>query len=204
WSFDPDELRAAVTPRTRALVVTSPHNPTGKVFTRDELETIASICREHDLLAITDEIYELIVYGAARHEPLATLDGMAERTITISSLSKSFSVTGWRVGWAISPPPLADAVRKVHDFLTVGAPAPLQQAGAAALRLPESYFTSLAAHYARRRDRCLEMLTRCGFAPIAPDGAYYTMTDTREPIARARARGLEPPAAGDDVGLARW
>src|SRR5690606_19386772 len=143
WSFDPDELRAAVTPRTRALILTSPHNPTGKVFTREELEIIAALCREHDLLAITDEIYELIVYDGARHVPLATLDGMAERTVTISSLSKSFSVTGWRVGWAVSPPSLTDAVRKVHDFLTVGAPAPLQQAGAAALRLPDEYFTSL-------------------------------------------------------------
>lgn len=204
WSFDPDELRRAITPRTRALILTSPHNPTGKVFTRAELETIAAVCREHDLLAITDEIYELIVYAGASHVPLASLEGMAERTITISSLSKSFSVTGWRVGWAISPPSLTDAVRKVHDFLTVGAPAPLQQAGAAALRLPDAYFTSLVDHYARRRARCLDMLTRCGFAPIAPQGAYYTMTDTREPIARARARGLTPPPPGDDVAFARW
>lgn len=204
WSFNPDALRAAVTPRTRALILNSPHNPTGKVFTRDELEVIADVCRTHDLLAITDEIYEFIVYDGQPHVPLASLEGMAERTITISSLSKSFSVTGWRVGWAIAPPSLAGAVRKVHDFLTVGAPAPLQQAGAAALRLPDSYFQALAGHYAARRDRCLDMLTRCGFAPVAPAGAYYVMTDTRVPTTRARARGYAPPAPGDDVAFARW
>jgi len=204
WTFDPDELRAAITPKTRAIILNSPHNPTGKVFSRVELEAVAALCREHNLLAITDEIYEFITYDDVPHLPLASLEGMADRTITISSLSKSFSVTGWRVGWAIAPPALAGAVRKVHDFLTVGAPAPLQQAGAAALRLPDAYFASLAGHYAARRDRCLAMLTRCGFAPITPAGAYYVMTDTREPIARARARGLTPPAPGDDVAFARW
>lgn len=204
WSFDPDELRAAVTPKTRAIILNSPHNPTGKVFSRPELEVVADVCRTHDLLAITDEIYEFIVYDDVPHVPLASLDGMAERTITISSLSKSFSVTGWRVGWAIAPPSLAGAVRKVHDFLTVGAPAPLQQAGAAALRQPDGYFAALAGHYAARRDRCLDMLGRCGFAPSTPAGAYYVMTDTREPIQRARSRGLSPPAPGDDVAFARW
>lgn len=204
WSFDPDELRAAITSKTRAIILNSPHNPTGKVFSRAELEIVADVCRTHDLLAITDEIYEFIVYDDVPHIPLASLDGMAERTITISSLSKSFSVTGWRVGWAIAPPSLAGAVRKVHDFLTVGAPAPLQQAGAAALRLPDTYFASLADHYAARRARCLDMLTRCGFAPSTPAGAYYVMTDTREPVARARARGLQPPDAGDDVAFAQW
>ena len=204
WSFDPAALRAAVTPRTRAIILNSPHNPTGKVFTRAELEIVADVCRSHDLLAITDEIYEFIIYDGLPHVPLASLEGMADRTITISSLSKSFSVTGWRVGWAIAPPSLAGAVRKVHDFLTVGAPAPLQQAGAAALRLPDAYFASLADHYAARRNRCLDMLTRCGFSPVTPSGAYYVMTDTREPIARARARGLHPPEPGDDVAFARW
>ncbi len=203
WSIDPDELRAAVTPRTRAIIVNSPHNPTGKVFTRDELALVAALCQEHDLLAITDEIYEFIVYGDARHIPLSTLPGMADRTVTISSLSKSFSVTGWRVGWAISPPPITGAIRKVHDFLTVGAPAPLQEAAAFALRMPDAYFTSLAAHYDARRARCVEMLDRCGFVPRSPAGAYYVMTDTREPIARARARG-RGPAADDDVSVARW
>ncbi|BCS32699.1 aminotransferase [Luteitalea sp. TBR-22] len=203
WTIDPDELRAAVTPRTRAIILNSPHNPTGKVFTREELQLVADLCQEHDLLAITDEIYEFIVYGEARHVPLCTLPGMAERTVTISSLSKSFSVTGWRIGWAIAPPSLAGAIRKVHDFLTVGAPAPLQDAAAFALRMPDAYFTSLAAHYDMRRQRCVAMLERCGFAPRVPDGAYYVMTDTREPLARVRAKG-RGPESDDDVSVARW
>ena len=203
WSIDADELRSAITPKTRAIIVNSPHNPTGKVFARDELALIAALCQEHDLLAITDEIYEFIVYGHAQHVPLSTLPGMADRTVTISSLSKSFSVTGWRVGWAIAPPHLAGAIRKVHDFLTVGAPAPLQEAAAFALRLPDAYFASLAAHYDVRRQRCIAMLERCGFAPLSPAGAYYTMTDLREPVARARSRGRGPDA-DDDVNVARW
>jgi aspartate/methionine/tyrosine aminotransferase len=205
WTFDPDDLRAAITPRTRAIIVNTPHNPTGKVFSRAELQVIADVCRDHDLLAITDEIYEFIVYDEQPHVPLASLEGMAERTITISSLSKSFSVTGWRVGWAIAPPALAGAVRKVHDFLTVGAPAPLQEAGALALRLPDDYFTALAGHYAARRDVCLQMLESCGFAPVRPGGAYYVMTDIAEPIERARASGLRPPGVEEgDVAFARW
>jgi aminotransferase len=203
WTIDPDELRAAVTPQTRAIILNSPHNPTGKVFTREELQLVADLCQQHDLLAITDEIYEFIVYGAARHIPLCTLPGMAERTVTISSLSKSFSVTGWRVGWAIAPPHLAGAIRKVHDFLTVGAPAPLQEAAAFALRMPDAYFASLASHYDTRRRRCISMLDRCGFAPRVPGGAYYVMTDLREPLARARAKG-RGPTADDDVSVARW
>lgn len=203
WSIDPDQLRAAVTARTRAIILNSPHNPTGKVFTRAELELVAALCLEHDLLAITDEIYEFIVYGEAQHVPLCTLPGMADRTVTISSLSKSFSVTGWRVGWAIAPAHLAGAIRKVHDFLTVGAPAPLQEAAAFALRMPDAYFASLATHYDMRRQRCVSMLERCGFAPRIPAGAYYVMTDIAEPLARARRRGLTPPDA-DDVGAARW
>jgi aspartate/methionine/tyrosine aminotransferase len=203
WTIDPDQLRAAVTPKTRAIILNSPHNPTGKVFTRPELELVAALCREHDLLAITDEIYEFIVYGDARHIPLCTLPGMAERTVTISSLSKSFSVTGWRVGWAIAPPHLAGAIRKVHDFLTVGAPAPLQEAAAFALQMPDAYFASLASHYDVRRQRCLSMLERCGFAPQAPAGAYYVMTDLSEPLARARRAG-KAPESDDDVSAARW
>ena len=128
---------------------------------------------------------------------------MAERTVTISSLSKSFSVTGWRVGWAIAPPHLAGAIRKVHDFLTVGAPAPLQEAAAFALRMPDAYFASLAAHYDVRRQRCVSMLEQCGFAPHSPAGAYYVMTDIREPLARARRRGAGPDG-DDDVSAARW
>ncbi len=138
WHFDPDELASAFGPRTRAIIINTPNNPTGKVFTREELTAIARLCLQWDVLAITDEIYEHIVFDGHRHVPMASIDGMADRTVTINGLSKTFSVTGWRVGWAISPPALTGAIRKLHDFLTVGAPAPLQQAGAAALALPET------------------------------------------------------------------
>jgi aminotransferase len=178
WSFDPDELRRAFSPRTRAIIVNTPHNPTGKVFTRAELEQIASLCREHDALVITDEIYEHILYDGAVHVPMATLPGMAERTITINGMSKTYSVTGWRVGWAIAPAALTSAIRKVHDFLTVGAAAPLQEAGARALALPDAYYTGMAEGYARRRERVLGMLERAGFTTYPPGGAYYVMTDT--------------------------
>src|SRR5437660_6231828 len=145
WTFDPDELAAAFNEKTKAIIINTPNNPTGKVFTRDELETIAALCRKWDAVAISDEIYEHIIYDGQQHIPIATTPGMSERTITITGLRKTYSVTGWRVGWAISPPSLTGAIRKVHDFLTVGAPAPLQEAGAVALALPDSYYTSLAA-----------------------------------------------------------
>jgi aminotransferase len=177
WSFDPDELAAAFSNKTRAIIINTPNNPTGKVFSREELEVIARLCQQWDVVAITDEIYDRILYDGAVHVPLATLDGMAERTVTINSLSKTFSVTGWRVGWAISPPALASGIRKVHDFLTVGAPAPMQEAGAFALGLDDSYYTDLASHYAERRNRLLDVLTRSGFECIRPSGAYYIMTD---------------------------
>jgi aspartate/methionine/tyrosine aminotransferase len=177
WSFDPDELAAAFGPRTRAIIINSPNNPTGKVFSRAELTTIARLCQQWDVLAITDEIYEHIVYDGHQHVPMAAIDGMADRTVTINGLSKTFSVTGWRVGWAISPPSVTGAIRKLHDFLTVGAPAPLQQAGAAALALPDSYYAQLAADYRRRRDLLVEILTRHRFQCFVPDGAYYVMTD---------------------------
>ena len=177
WSFDPDELSAAFGPRTRAIIINSPNNPTGKVFSRAELTTIARLCQQWDVLAITDEIYEHIVYDGHQHVPMAAIDGMADRTVTINGLSKTFSVTGWRVGWAISPPSVTGAIRKLHDFLTVGAPAPLQQAGAAALALPDSYYAQLAADYRRRRDLLVEILTRHRFQCFVPDGAYYVMTD---------------------------
>jgi aspartate/methionine/tyrosine aminotransferase len=177
WSFDPDELAAAFSNQTRAIIINTPNNPTGKVFSREELEIIARLCQQWDVVAITDEIYDRILYDGAVHVPLATLDGMAERTVTINSLSKTFSVTGWRVGWAISPPSLASGIRKVHDFLTVGAPAPMQEAGAFALGLDDSYYVDLSAHYAERRNRLLDVLTRSGFECIKPSGAYYIMTD---------------------------
>jgi aminotransferase len=177
WTFDPDELAAAFTNRTRAIILNTPNNPTGKVFSREELETIAALCRQWDAVAISDEIYEHIVYDGCRHVPIATIDGMAERTVTINSLSKTYSVTGWRVGWTISPPSLTGAIRKVHDFLTVGAAAPLQQAGVAALGMPDSYYVELAEAYRRRRDMLLDILTRRHFTCYTPRGAYYIMTD---------------------------
>ncbi len=176
WSIDPDELRAAVGPRTRAIVVNSPHNPTGKVFSRDELELIASICLEHDLLAFTDDIYEHIVYNGS-HIPLATIPGMADRTVSINSMSKTYSVTGWRVGWVIAAPDLSVGVRRAHDFLTVGAAAPLQEAATVAMAMPDSYYEALVAGYRERRDTLLPALAEAGFALHEPDGAYYVMTD---------------------------
>ena len=179
WSFDPAELRRAFNSRTKAIIVTNPHNPTGKVFTREELELIAELCQEHDTLAITDEIYEHILYGGARHIPLASLDGMRERTITVNSMSKTFSVTGWRVGWIVAAPDLTDSIRKVHDFLTVNSPAPMQQAAVMALGLDDAFFTDLAGHYLARRDTLFASLEAAGFAPFEPRGAYYIMADVR-------------------------
>ncbi|MGC4081573.1 MAG: aminotransferase class I/II-fold pyridoxal phosphate-dependent enzyme [Vicinamibacterales bacterium] len=177
WSFDPDELASAFNTRTKAIILNTPNNPTGKVFTRAELETIAALCRTWNVVAISDEIYEHILYDGTTHVPIASLDGMAERTVTINSLSKTYSVTGWRVGWAISPPSLTGAIRKVHDFLTVGAAAPLQEAGIAALGVDDSYYTELAASYQRRRDMLLDILERHHFTCYVPKGAYYVMTD---------------------------
>jgi aspartate/methionine/tyrosine aminotransferase len=177
WTFDPEELRRAFTPRTKAIVLNSPNNPTGKVFTRAELETIAALCREHDALALTDEIYEHIVYDGAVHIPIATLPGMRERSVLVNSMSKTYSVTGWRVGWVIAPPDITASIRKVHDFLTVGAAAPLQQAGAIALAFPAEYYARLAREYAARRDALLPLLERAGFRCFQPRGAYYVMAD---------------------------
>ena len=177
WTFDRDALAAAFNERTRAVIINSPNNPTGKVFTRAELTAVAELCQRWDVLAITDEIYEHIVYDGCRHVPMAAVEGMADRTVTINSLSKTYSVTGWRVGWAIAPAALTGAIRKVYDFLTVGAPAPLQEAGAAALSLPEAYYTELAAGYRRRRDQLLALLEPRGFVCYKPEGAYYVMTD---------------------------
>jgi aspartate/methionine/tyrosine aminotransferase len=177
FPFDPDELRASIGPRTRAIIINTPHNPTGKVFSRPELELIADLCRRHDLLAITDEVYEHILYDGETHLSLATLPGMAERTVVVNSISKSYSVTGWRVGWTIAPAGIADGIRKVHDFLTVGAAAPLQEAAVTALRFPREYYARLAATYQGKRDTLLGILRDAGFVCFSPSGAYYIMCD---------------------------
>ena len=177
WTFDPAELEAAFNNHTRAIIINTPNNPTGKVFTKDELKAIAKLCLKWDVLAITDEIYEHIIYDGHKHVPMASIDGMPDRTVTINGLSKTFSVTGWRVGWAIAPTDLAGPIRKMHDFLTVGAPAPLQEAGVAALSMPESYYTEMAAGYAKRRKLMCDILQRHGFRFKPPQGAYYVMTD---------------------------
>lgn len=177
WSFDPDELAAAFTPRTRAIILNSPNNPTGKVFAREELEEIAALCERHGVVAVTDEIYEHILYDGARHIPLATVPGMEDRTITVNALSKTYAVTGWRVGWTIASPELTDGIRKVHDFLTVGAAAPLQEAGAVALSLPDAYYDRIAAAYAERRDFMMGVLAEIELPARAPRGAYYVMAD---------------------------
>jgi aminotransferase len=194
FSFDPDRLRGAVTPRTRAIIVNSPHNPTGKVFRRSELEAIAGLCREHDLLAITDEIYEHIVFDGLAHTPIATLPGMADRTVTVSGVSKSYSVTGWRVGYAIAAPDLSLGIRRAHDFVTVGAPHPLQEAAVTALTLPDSYYVELSRMYQRKRDLLIGYLENAGFVTYKPRGAYYVLTEVGHFLRRYRV--------ADDVAFA--
>jgi aminotransferase len=196
FSFDPERLRRAFSPRTRAIVFNSPNNPTGKVFSLPELETIAALCREHDVLAITDEIYEHIVFDGERHVPIATLPGMWERTITISGASKSYSVTGWRIGYTISPPDLAVGIRRAHDFVTVGAPAPLQEAAVTALTLPDSYYVALREGYQARRDLLLPLLEKAGFRTFMPRGAYYILTEC--------AHFLERFGLPDDTAFAMY
>jgi len=177
WSIDLDELAAAFGPSTKAIILNTPNNPTGKVFERRELEAIRDLCHRWNAFAITDEIYEHMLYDGAKHISMASIDGMHDRTITINALSKTYSVTGWRVGWAIAPPDVTAAIRKVHDFLTVGAAAPLQEAGVTALKFPQSYYDTLAHEYAHRRDRLLGILAQAGFRCFKPRGAYYIMTD---------------------------
>ncbi len=177
WGIDEGELEKAFNNKTRAIIINTPNNPTGKVYSREELQAIATLCQRWGVIAITDEIYEYIIYGGAEHVPLASLDGMSERTVTLNSLSKTYSVTGWRVGWAIASEEATSAIRKVHDFLTVGAAAPLQAAAAVALGLPQSYYEKLARDYQVRRDILLASLERAGFRCYTPKGAYYIMTD---------------------------
>ncbi len=176
FRFDPGRLAAAFGPRTRAIVINTPHNPSGKVFDRAELEQIAQLCREHDVLALTDEIYEHMIYEG-EHVSIASLPGMAERTVTISGLSKTFAVTGWRLGYAIAPAELSNAIRRVHDFLTVGAPAPLQEAGVTALGFGPEYYADLLARYRERRATMHAILVEAGLPPIMPRGAYYMLAD---------------------------
>ncbi|HEV2027769.1 MAG TPA: aminotransferase class I/II-fold pyridoxal phosphate-dependent enzyme [Candidatus Dormibacteraeota bacterium] len=191
WSFDPDELRRAFNSKTRAVVVNTPHNPTGKVYSQAELELIGQLCVEHDAIAITDEIYEHLVYRG-RHISLATLPGMRDRTITISGASKTYSVTGWRIGWLIAPPGLTAGIRKVHDFLTVGAAHPLQIAIAAALELPSSFYAEMLGDYRERCDAIVAGLRECGFEVDPPDGAYYVMA------------GFASFGFSDDVAFSRY
>jgi len=192
WTFDEKELRSAFDKQTKAIILNTPNNPTGKVFTRAELELIRDLCVEFDVLAITDEIYEHILYDGTDHISMASLEGMRERTVTINGMSKTYSVTGWRVGWAVAPEKITNAIRKVHDFLTVGAPAPLQEAGAAALSLPADYYARLAEGYRVRRDHLMPALEAAGFRCFRPRGAYYVMTDIS-------AFGFE-----DDVGFTKY
>ncbi len=192
WSYDLAELEAAFSNRTKAIVINTPNNPTGKVFTEAELAQVAALCRKWDVVAVTDEIYEHILYDGARHVTLAGLEGMRERTVTISGVSKTYGVTGWRIGYCLSAPPLTSAIRKVHDFLTVGAPAPLQEAAAVALSLPDEYYTQLARDYQGRRGLLLPALEAAGFRTFTPRGAYYVMTD------------IASFGFSDDVAFARY
>lgn len=195
WQFDPDELASAFNNSTKAIVINTPNNPTGKVFSKAELEVIASLCQKWDVYAITDEIYEHILYDNNKHISIASLPGMADRTITINSISKTYSVTGWRVGWAIATPPITARIRKVHDFLTVGAPTPLQHAAAVALQFPAEYYKGLSERYGIARTRLSAILSEVGFRPSQPSGAYYLITDTSQLMKRL--------GASDDVEFSR-
>ena len=201
WTYDEKELSAAFGPRTKAIILNTPNNPTGKVFTRAELEFIRDLCVRWNAYCITDEIYEHILYDGAEHLTMARIEGMRDRTIVINGMSKTYGVTGWRVGWAIAPPEATAAIRKVHDFLTVGAAAPLQQAGAIALHSPQAYYDKLAADYGARRARLLKILERAGFTVFKPRGAYYIMTDI------SRFSDPDPrrfPADTKDVRFAKY
>lgn len=177
FGFDEEELKAAFNSRTKAIIINTPNNPSGKVFSRDDLKVVADLCADYDALAITDEIYEYIVYDGHRHVSIAAMGDMHDRTVTISGLSKTYSVTGWRVGYAIASPEISGAIRKVHDFSTVCAPAPFQRAGVEALKLPQSYYESLARSYAKKRNYIVGSLKDIGFDPVNPEGAYYVMAD---------------------------
>ncbi len=193
FRLDPERLHAAFSPRTRAILVNTPHNPSGRVFTREELTTIAELCQEFDVVAVTDEIYEHIIYDGRTHIPPATLPGMAERTITTGGFSKTYAVTGWRLGYAVAQEPWSTALRTVHDYTTICAPTPFQEASVAALSLPDKYYVELRADYARRRDRMIAILQNVGFQAAPPEGAYYVMADFSNFA-----------FDGDDTEFARW
>jgi aspartate/methionine/tyrosine aminotransferase len=192
WTFDPVELRAVFKKRTQAVLLNSPNNPIGRVFSVRELTQIADLCQEYDCLLITDEIYEHIIFDGERHVPPITLPGMRERCVLVNSLSKTFSVTGWRVGWVVASPDLTTSIRKVHDFLTVGAAAPLQHAGVTALELPDAYFAELAQNYETKRNLLTGILEWAGFRCFVPKGAYYIMCD------------ILPFGFKDDVAFCRY
>jgi N-succinyldiaminopimelate aminotransferase len=192
WWVDGEELEAAFSPRTRLVVLNTPHNPTGKVFTREELERVGALCARHDALLLSDEVYEHLVFAPARHVRPATLPGLGERTVTVSSGGKSFSFTGWKVGWAIAPPPLRELVQRAHQFITFATATPLQEAFAQALCLPDGYFQGFVDGYRRRRDMALEALSEAGLHPLVPEGSYFILVD----LARA---GVQ-----QDVDFCRW
>jgi aspartate/methionine/tyrosine aminotransferase len=192
FTFSREELTAAFSDKTRAIIINTPNNPTGKVFNREELDLIAELCIKHDVLAINDEIYEHILYDSTEHIPLWTLPGMAERTIAVNSVSKTFSVTGWRIGYVQASPEITASVRKVHDFLTVGAAAPLQVAAAEAFNFGTEYYEELSGFYSERRDYFLNVLEKVGFTCMRPQGAYYIMAD------------ITPFGWDDDVAFAKY
>ncbi len=177
WRYSSDELAKAFNKKTKAIVINTPNNPTGKVFSRKELEEIAALCIKWDAYAVTDEIYEHILYDGAEHISLAAIPGMENRTVTINSISKTYSVTGWRVGWAIANETITKRIRKVHDFLTVGAPTPFQHAAVKALAFPKEYYQCLQAHYLEARHFLYDLLQKVGFSPCLPKGAYYIIAD---------------------------
>jgi N-succinyldiaminopimelate aminotransferase len=188
FRFDPQELRAAFSPRTRAIIVNTPHNPTGTVFSREELTLIAELCQEFDVLAITDEVYEHVVFDGGKHLRLATLPGMWERTLTLSGAGKTFSCTGWRIGWAIGPAPLHDALCRLRQFTVFSTATPLQFGIAAGLDFPDAYFQQLAAEYQLRRDFLMECLATCGLRPKKPEGSFFILCDISHcPSANGRA-----------------
>jgi N-succinyldiaminopimelate aminotransferase len=195
WSFDREELAAAFNERTRAIIVNTPHNPTGKVYPPEELSIIAELCQQHDVVAITDEVYEHIVYDGVTHTRMATLPGMAERTLTVSSLGKTFSATGWKIGWAMGARSLVEGLLRVHQFIIFSAASPLQAAAATALNLPNTYYEDLQATYQAKRDYMMGALQDAGFTVLKPQGGYFIMVDWR---------GVAPEHIQNDVDFAKW